>query len=414
MKPHWGAQIIQLTSAMEVWRTTLPKLPPAFRTAQGVDIPTEDLGVALEEIYAALQKIDASIDIDPILLSIHQQGVLSQADQVSSLINSLPANLSPQTLDQIAQNLWGIRASLVWLVAPKLNPNNFLDSVADLDLNLKLAALKSLVIKYSEEVANSTALSKEILESEQKVSAALKSIKEQEKIIQDAKLSAENSATTAAENKEAIATQLGELSAALAQESTLFGRIEELRDKAQSTLESSSKVALAAAFSERKKQLTDEAVNWRFAFYAGIFFMLFFSVIILTGLGLIPSIIVNGGIDLSALLARLLVLGPPIWFTWFSVKQYGNARRLIEDYAFKEASALAFVGYQKEMHEDVDMIRLLRESAIRNFGNQPTRIFEKSDPTSPLHEMLDKAIDKGGLDKFADMLSKFYPGKSGN
>lgn len=140
-------------------------------------------------------------------------------------------------------------------------------------------------------------------------------------------------------------------------------------------MESSSKVALAAAFSDRKGQLISEKNIWQGAFSVGILFITFFGVALVFGYHSIPSIIRDGSIDISSLLTRLLLLGPPIWFTWFAVKQYANARRLIVDYAFKEASTLAFVGYQREMHEDADMIKLLRESAINNFGNQPTRIF---------------------------------------
>lgn len=231
MKPQWDEQIKKLTSAMGIWRVTLPKLPPVFATAQGINVPTEDLSVALEEIYAILERINISVDIDPILLSIHQQGVLSPLTQITSLISGLSANPSPQILDQIAQNTWSIRASLVWLAAPKLNASNMLEITADLDLDLKLEALKSLVIQYSQEVANSSRLSKEILDSEQKANAALQFIKDQEKAAGDAKASAENSAISAATSKNAIATQLDELSADLDRQPELLTQIDELRDK---------------------------------------------------------------------------------------------------------------------------------------------------------------------------------------
>ena len=57
------------------------------------------------------------------------------------------------------------------------------------------------------------------------------------------------------------------------------------------------------------------------------------------------------------------------------------------------------------------MIKLLRESAINNFGKQPTRIFDKLDPASPLHELLDKALEKGAVDKFVELIKALVPGK---
>ena len=119
----------------------------------------------------------------------------------------------------------------------------------------------------------------------------------------------------------------------------------------------------------------------------------------------LPAIVKNGGFDAWGALLRLLLASPIIWFTWFAVRQYGNNVALIEDYAFKEASALAFVGYRKDMEDDVDMVKLLRESAIRNFSYAPSRLISSSEASSPLQELFEKAFqDKGAFDKLISML----------
>jgi type I restriction-modification system DNA methylase subunit len=83
---------------------------------------------------------------------------------------------------------------------------------------------------------------------------------------------------------------------------------------------------------------------------------------------------------------------------------------LIEDYAFKEASALAFVGYKREMGEVEEMLKLLRETAFKNFGASPTRMLSKSEPSSPLHELVDKALENQGI--FDKLLQLFKALKS--
>ena len=56
---------------------------------------------------------------------------------------------------------------------------------------------------------------------------------------------------------------------------------------------------------------------------------------------------------------------------------------------------MAFAGYRNEMGADSDMLKLLQESAIRNFGANPTKmLFKRADAASPLHEMLEKILEK--------------------
>ena len=123
-----------------------------------------------------------------------------------------------------------------------------------------------------------------------------------------------------------------------------------------------------------------------------------------------PLINSKGVIDPWGALARLMLTGPAIWFTWFAAKQYGHTTRLIEDYAFKEAAALAFVGYKREMGDDDEMLKLLRETAIKNFGASPTRMLTKEDAASPIHELVDKALeDKGIFDRLIELLKAMKP-----
>jgi hypothetical protein len=113
----------------------------------------------------------------------------------------------------------------------------------------------------------------------------------------------------------------------------------------------------------------------------------------------------DGQVNAWVVVARMLFTGPEVWLAWFAARQYGFTMRLIEDYAFKEASALAFVGYKREMGDDLEMLKLLRETAIKNFGASPTRMLSKSESSSPIHEIDDKTLEnKGIFDKLLQLL----------
>jgi len=412
MKPQWGAQVAQLSTAIDIWRSISANLPKTFQTAQGLSATTEDLGHILDELLAAVTLVNENPNVDSILLGIQQGGVLGPIPNIAAAIEGLRSNPSDlHLIDQIAQNTWNIRASIVWLI-PNGNAVGHLQTlVTNFDLESKAALIRKLSVECSKEVTKVVDAVSSLLKRQDEVEQASQLVLSYERESATAKTNAEASAATAASHKEAIGLQLTELSAGLERQRTLQDAIYALKNKAESTLESTSKVALAASFSSRKTVLQSEKKFWQSAFVVGIAMTLVTAVISVLGIFTLPPILQDGNIEIGPILTRLILFGPLVWFTWFSVRQYGTATRLIEDYAFKEASALAFVGYQREMAQDPEMIKLLRESAIKNFGSQPTRIFEKPDPASPLHDLLDKALEKGAADKFIELLKILVPGK---
>jgi hypothetical protein len=50
------------------------------------------------------------------------------------------------------------------------------------------------------------------------------------------------------------------------------------------------------------------------------------------------------------------------------------------------------------------MLKLLQESAIKNFGNNPVRVLGESDPSTPGHELIDKVIDKIPASQIGELL----------
>ncbi|MDH4462657.1 MAG: hypothetical protein QE290_01290 [Acidovorax sp.] len=411
MRPQWDIQIIQFNNAVTQLRSVISSLPPAFNTAQGVTVQTDEAISSLEELATEVEAVGNSNDIDPLLLGIHQNGVLPPIAQITALASSLSSNPNVTILDQIVQQAWSIRASIAWLFPKRKGIENFSDVISSADFGMRLETLKNLTEQYPARIKQLRKIADLANEQLGAITAVSDQIKGYERESSTAKINAEASASAAASSRDLLATQLSSLTDGVERNNQLFLEIETLRATAISTLESTSKVALAASFSNRKDKLRTEQLTWQVAFGIGILGLLFVGIASVVGWMTLPPIVIDNRIELGPILTRLALVGPMIWFTWFSVRSLSTTNRLIEDYAFKEASALAFVGYQREMKDDAEMIKLLRESAIHNFGNQPTRIFEKSDPASPLHDLFAKALDTGGIDKAVDLIKALRSGK---
>ncbi len=403
MKPVWDAQIDQLRSSLESWRANEQRFPTNFVTSQGVTLNTADVGLSLREMFQTLKLVNESEIVDPILLGIHQPGVLNQIPNLIQGIANLINNSIPQYLDQIVQHVWAIRSSLVWLIPPSIQQVGT-DLIKDIDLESKLKELAETTQLLSESVAESISSTAQIESYHKRATEILEQIHTFERDVANAKANAEAHAISVATINNSISSELSKLTTNTEKQQILQIEIEKLKESALETLANASKIALSDSFSKRKIELSTQRRNWGIAFGIGIAALFLTSIFLIKGAFDIPPLVSKGEIDLAALLSRTAVIGPMVWFTWFSARQYGHLLRLIEDYAFKEASALAFIGYRDEMGEDIEMIKYLQESAIKNFASQPTRIFDGNDHSSPMHELIDKAMEKGSLDKVIELL----------
>lgn len=317
-------------------------------------------------------------------------------------------------MEQLVSFIWSLRSSLVWLT-PESFKENLENRLKDLDAVGKLEATERLFNQLQEAISNVNSVVGQSTSADKNVQEILTKIIGYEREASNAKTNAESSSQLATSNKDNIASLLSDLEEGMEQHSTLLASINDLKEKAKLVLEGTSKAALATSFGARRSQLEKSQSFWGVAFGLGI--ILLIAGVLLTTTGLInfaPLIKNNGFIDPWGVLARLMLTGPAIWFAWFAAKQYGHTLRLIEDYAFKEAAALAFVGYRREMGDDDEMLKLLRETAIKNFGASPVRLLAKDDAASPMHELVDKALsEKGFFDRFVELLKAIKPdGKS--
>lgn len=177
-----------------------------------------------------------------------------------------------------------------------------------------------------------------------------------------------------------------ELEANRQEQKELFAKFEANKQRVDDLLGDASRTGLAASFKKRKDELLLPLAIWGLAFVISIW--LLYSV----GAELVlPSL---RDADWTQALIRMPLTAPFIWAGWFAARQYGYTIRLREDYAFKEAAALSFEGYKREMGETYPQMKeRLLDISVKNFGENPLRIYEgKNNHGSPIHEILERSL----------------------
>lgn len=90
--------------------------------------------------------------------------------------------------------------------------------------------------------------------------------------------------------------------------------------------------------------------------------------------------------------------GPGIWIGWNATRKLSALNRILADYEYKSATALAYESYRKEVDDaGNDSLRdKLLATAIENFGSNPTRHYEsaKSEPAAPAEAVAEKLLDR--------------------
>lgn len=237
----------------------------------------------------------------------------------------------------------------------------------------------------------------------------------------------EDTRTSAAEVKEQcdkLLTENEALKVALSKQSADFAaflaksqqQLKELHEQAiskkeliDSLLSGATSSALATAFSRGKKRYVVGQWVW------GIGFLIAVGALFGMGWSVEKAIPAGQGAgDVWIYLAhRIPLAAPMIWFGWFCSMQYGNVIRLMEDYAFKEATSIAFAGYRDHMEhlsgvsdgEASNALERLALVTISVLGNEPLRLLQKQhQDASPMDKLLSglKSLKSGKTAKAAD------------
>lgn len=163
--------------------------------------------------------------------------------------------------------------------------------------------------------------------------------------------------------------------------------LHETQKTIEKQLEGASQIGLGKAFLERQHKLEKSKFIFLISFFIGLSLLLISSLYFLDEFKkftIDPQTSTTASIYL--IISKIYIVIPIVWATWFSARQYSNINRITEDYAFKTTSAISFVGYKKETEHDPDMKQALLLTAIRNFGENPTRLLNKKECVSPIQE----------------------------
>jgi len=164
----------------------------------------------------------------------------------------------------------------------------------------------------------------------------------------------------------------------------------ELEKKTRSLLGDANRIEMGHSFKARKDSLSVPHYTW-----GAMFIISLLGLVIFSQTNLLPEF--KGTIiSWPNILAKGLFTFPLVWMAWFSARQYSQISKLREDYAFKEATAMAFEGHRSAAREVDELLEYrLLECCIANMSSNPIRLLgDKLDPGSPVHEALDGLLDR--------------------
>lgn len=403
MKTDFSALLSQIQSCKDQWDQTAPQITPQDNL-QGFGVSVSDITKAFEEVVTLLNAANDR-EVDGVAWCVHKGNFDSIPNAMTQFFASYwnsPAQLSASST-QISSWLWSLKTSLLQISpihpeSARLSPDfeqhmsgRIQDALGWFD---RAEELKSEILKIEESARKTLeTITSQAADSGavvQTIQGLLATVQGEEREAGTAKTNAISSAAAANAEAATVSRLVQDLTASVEVKTALFKEFESRRDEISGLLENANKVGLARSFSQKRKELTWTWRGWAIAFLLGIGGLLWFGLA-----ELLPLLKSSTAPDPVAVLVRFLVASPLIWFAWFAARQYGHVLRVSEDYAFKEAAAMAFAGYRNEMSGDQDMLKLLQESAIRNFGANPAdMLLKRADAASPLHDALERALEK--------------------
>jgi hypothetical protein len=158
--------------------------------------------------------------------------------------------------------------------------------------------------------------------------------------------------------------------AAQSSELKLRASLENNASLIESLLPRATSAGLASAFNRYKKRYEKAQYLWGFGFVLSIVSLCGFGFYVESGLPKSQS-----ASEIWIFLAHRIPLAAPlIWLGWFCAIQYGNIIRLMEDYAFKEATSMAFAGYRDHMEHLTTVTDEGAEKAIDKLTSRTVEI----------------------------------------
>lgn len=349
-----------------------------------------------------------------------------------------PAKISElnTALTPILDRRFRVRKAVIEGAQSDLN-NDIIRVEAAAPLADKLVAQQEKLLQQASEVSDAldevqTAREQVVTESKQ-VSDHLLSVKQFSEDV------AKTSAHTQETAKEA-SDVLGEAQSAL--ESVRVSRMEadsKIDDGAKLLAVANEKITkaiadlnrqgLAGSFAASSRSLARERIGWLAAFVTAIIYLVVIASQVFLGetfdalsaaigasagpgdSGAIRQIAPADSSFWERVLHLIPLAAPGIWLGWFAARNASLTARIQQDYGYKVATAQAFEAYKKEVEwvDDDTLIRQLLETTIRNFGDNPIRIYDGKGVEGHPLETLKSLMDGKNWDKFIQLLEAIRP-----
>jgi hypothetical protein len=142
-------------------------------------------------------------------------------------------------------------------------------------------------------------------------------------------------------------------------------------EKLTIALQDINRQALAGAFTKQAGVISDERKNWIGAFLVAVIWL--GAVAVWT----VSTTDAKTVIDYTTLWKVVPLAAPGIWLGWLAARTSGLLAKIQQDYEYKATAAIAFDAHKKEvlLSEDEELKKELLAAAIRNFGDNPIRLY---------------------------------------
>lgn len=398
--------IDQIKSAKQIWENVRHTAPTSI-PVNGYSIEPQHISRWFDELIPLFEFAEQQENPDRAMFAIHMPGIVQQCQQLSAHIAGLASNPAAY-MPGLLQMLWGLRSAVLWLVPVGATWEGWASRSAEIQQTLQsISTTHSLAFKQIGDIQSLQTQFNALQSSLPNVQELADNIQKVLQEVSNAKTSAEGSAVNAAAEKEKIDTQLKALAEAVGTQNIALEALEKKKVVIEQTLAGASAVSLGLSFDTQGKEHTKSKSFWQWSFYGGLGVMVGIQLLAFFYPTYFPTL--SSETWLVWLLSRIAIASPVIWFTWFAALQYSRAMRLAEDYAFKTAAAKSFYGYRQEVDADKELVKMLQEISIKNFGSNPLRLLGKDDHGSPTHELFEKFISKMDADslaKFGDALKE--------
>jgi len=373
--------------SLEDVRQTIDKLSASARSLDGKTANGITSFTAIKNIIAHSTAMNQFFNAQ----QNNQQQILAHTEQICNWMAPIENGLS-----ELARNVddYADDTVIAGVFATRLTQTDgWLQQASELNKNMSEHNRKAEEILGN--IKDIEAKLQELMKATEEMSSKVEA---NDRSTSTAKTNAEAAASEATSSAEKIKNLVEDIESSVTVKDQLFEEFNSRRAEISNLLENANKVGLAKSFQDKRKNLTMTWIVWSILFVVGI------AGLMLVGFLEILPLVKAPKLEITELSVRLALVGPLIWLTWFAARQYGHIVRLSEDYAFKEAAAMAFAGYRNEVSNDEELLKMLQENAIRNFGANPSRLlFKKPEPASPVHDALEMVADKT---KLRDLLSK--------